>query len=112
MAPFAHPALLPGDDRNVWQLTNIQLDASLSFKLVEWASIDYQFKAIRQPQILDAFQIQNALLLTFGLAYGSKPSEPMPDAPPPLPPAPPAPATGTPAPAQQAAPPAPPPPAK
>jgi hypothetical protein len=86
MTPVAHPALLPGDDRNSLSLTNIQLDAALSFKLVEWASIDYQFKAIRQPQILDAFQIQNALLFTFGLSYGSKPAEPMPPAPPPPPP--------------------------
>jgi hypothetical protein len=89
MTPFAHTALIPGDDRNAFQLTNVQLDAALSFKLVEWASIDYQFKAIRQPQILDAFQIQNALLFTFGLGYSSKPVEVMPPAPPPPPPPPP-----------------------
>ncbi|APR83960.1 Hypothetical protein A7982_09309 [Minicystis rosea] len=110
LAPFAYPALPPGDNRKAFELTNIQLDATLSFKIVEWASIDYQFKAIRQPQVLDAFQIQNALLLTFGLSYGTKPPEPMPPAPPPPPPpAAPgaAPASGAPAPAAPATPAAP-----
>lgn len=104
MTPFAYPALPPGDDRKAFQLTNVQIDASLSFKLIEWASIDYQLRAIRQPQILDAFQVQNTLLLTFGLTYGSKP--PAAAAPPPPPPLPPA---APPPPAAPAAPAAPPP---
>jgi Protein of unknown function (DUF3078) len=112
MTPFAHPALPPGDTRSSVALTNIQLDASLSFKLVDWASIDYQFKLLRQPQVLDANQIQNTLLLTFGLSFGGKPAAPPPctpcaAAPPPPPepgspppsnsPPPPPPAPGAPA---------------
>lgn len=53
------------DNRNVGDLTNIELSLLLSFKLVEWASVDYEFKAIREPQVIRDFQIQNMLLLTF-----------------------------------------------
>jgi hypothetical protein len=88
MTPFARTALAAGDTRNNLELTNLQLDAMLSFRLVDWASLDYQFKALRQPAVLDAFQIQNTLLLTFGLTYASKPAAP--PAPAPAPPPPPA----------------------
>lgn len=91
MTPFAYPALAPGDDRNAFQLTNIQVEATLSFKLIEWASLDYQFKALRQPQVVDLFQVQNALLLTFGLSYGSSPAPAAPPPPAPAPPPPPPP---------------------
>ena len=52
-------------------LTNVEFRANLSVKLVEWASLDYQFKTLREPQLIDEFQIQNNLLFTFGLATGS-----------------------------------------
>jgi hypothetical protein len=52
---------------------NIDLGGQLSFKLVEWASLDYQIKAVREPQVLDGFQVRNSLLLTMGLGY--KPDE-------------------------------------
>lgn len=54
-----------GDDRNAGELTNLLIEAGLSFKLVSWASLDYQFKALREPQLLDKWQVQNNLLLTF-----------------------------------------------
>ena len=85
MTPALHSALpiqastsaTPGPDtRNAFSLTNILLDATVSFKLVDWASLDYQFRAIRQPQVVDVFQIQNSLLLTFGLNYPAKPPPP------------------------------------
>ncbi len=53
-------------DKSAVDLTNVTVYAQLSFKLVSWASLDYEFKAIRQPVLLDEFQIQNNLLLTFG----------------------------------------------
>jgi len=53
------------DERNAAELTNVLLEAGLTFKLVSWASLDYVFKAIREPQLLDRWQIQNNLLLTF-----------------------------------------------
>jgi hypothetical protein len=71
-----------GDNRSAISLTNVELGALLSFKLVSWASIDYTFKALRQPQLVDDWQIQNMLLLTFSYTYTKK------SAPPPAPPAP------------------------
>jgi hypothetical protein len=94
MTPFAHSALPMGDTRSAFALTNVQLDARVSFHIVDWASLEYQLKAIRQPQIIDAFQVQNTLLLTFGLSYGGKPPPPPPCTP--IPPPPSAPAQGAP----------------
>ncbi len=45
---------------------NAEIGAKISFKLVEWASVDYEFKALRQPQLVEEWQIQNNLLLTIG----------------------------------------------
>lgn len=61
------PFVRTGDsgNRSVVELTNIEIGAKLSVKIFSWASLDYEFKAVRQPQMLDAFQIQNNLLLTF-----------------------------------------------
>jgi hypothetical protein len=104
MTPLAHDPLAAGDKRNAFELTNIQVDGMLSFKLVSWASLDYQLRAIRQPQVVDNFQVQNLLLLTFGISYGGNPPPPppctpcAPAPPPPAPPeAPPPPATPAPA---------------
>ncbi len=69
MIPLAHSMLVAGDTRSSIDLMNVELGAQLSFKLVEWASIDYQIKAIREPQVLDAFQVRNSLLLSLGLSY-------------------------------------------
>ncbi len=69
MVPLSHTALAAGDNRSSVDLMNIELGGQLSFKLVEWASLDYQVKAIREPQVLDAFQVRNSLLLTMGLGY-------------------------------------------
>ena len=45
-------------------------------KLVEWASLDDELSAIREPQLIDAFQVRNNLLLTFGLSAGGPKVEP------------------------------------
>ena len=89
LTPFVHSALPAGDTRGAFALTNIQIDGALSFHLVDWASVDYNLKAIRQPQVIDNFQVQNTLLLTFGMTYTNKPP------PPPAPPPPPPPPAGT-----------------
>ena len=65
MTPFVHDELLAGDERSAIDLTNVELSMKLSFKLISWASLDYEFKAVREPQLLDEWQIQNNLLLTF-----------------------------------------------
>jgi Protein of unknown function (DUF3078) len=72
MVPLAHTALKAGDTRGAFALMNLEMGAQISFKLVEWASLDYQIKAIREPQVLDAFQVRNSLLLSFGLSYGGE----------------------------------------
>lgn len=55
-------------NRSVIDLTNFDLGAKISFKLFAWASLDYEVKAFRQPALVDAWQIQNNLLLTFSYA--------------------------------------------
>lgn len=53
-------------DKSAFELTNFESLTQISFKLVEWASLDYQIKVVRQPLIIDEVQVQNSLLLTFG----------------------------------------------
>lgn len=53
------------EDKSAAELTNVHLELNLSFKLVSWASLDYQFKALYEPQLIDEFQLQNNLLLSF-----------------------------------------------
>lgn len=59
------------DDRGLSFADSINYDfgAKLSFKLVEWASLDYEFSAIYQPQVVEEWQVTNTLLLTFGWGY-------------------------------------------
>ncbi|MCB9730180.1 MAG: hypothetical protein H6744_12805 [Deltaproteobacteria bacterium] len=59
-------------DRSVGDLTNISAHARLSFKLVEWASLDIEAKALRQPQISEDWQKSIAMLLTFGYTVFEK----------------------------------------
>jgi len=68
------------------ELTNIDIGAGLSVKLVEWATLDYELKVVRQPQLTEQWQIRNGMMLTLGLGYEKKPP------PPPEPPKPAAPA--------------------
>ena len=105
LVPLAYSELPPGDDRGALDLTNVELTAGLSVKLVEWASLDYKLAVLRQPQLVDATQVTNNLLLTIGVGLGSKAP-----APPPPPPACPEPAPAPPAPAATPVAPAPPPP--
>jgi hypothetical protein len=58
--------------RSLVELTNIDLNATLSFKLLSWLSLDYTFKALRRPQLVDAFQIQNNLLLTISYTLSNE----------------------------------------
>jgi hypothetical protein len=55
-------------DRSPVDLTNVDIGAKLGFKLFSWASLDYEMKLLRLPQLVDAWQIQNNLLLTFSYA--------------------------------------------
>jgi hypothetical protein len=57
------------DNRTVAQLTNVDFGVSLSFRLVSWASVDYLFKCVRQPQLAEGWQFQNMLMLSFAYNY-------------------------------------------
>ena len=59
------------------QLTNVDVGANVVFKLVEWATVTYEFKAVRVPQLLpDTFQVRNTLMLTMGYGVDNKPPAP------------------------------------
>ena len=42
-----------------------ELSLRISFKLFEWASLDYQFKIQKEPLLLDVTQLQSNVLVTF-----------------------------------------------
>ncbi|MBW2733684.1 MAG: hypothetical protein JRH20_14955 [Deltaproteobacteria bacterium] len=65
MIPVVKTDLPAGDDRSAIDLMNVLIEAGLSIKVFSWAAINYSFRALREPQLLDRFQLQNSLLLTF-----------------------------------------------
>lgn len=65
MVPFINDDPL---DRGAGELTNFDIGGKLGFKLFEWASLDYELKILRLPQLVDVWQIQNNLLLSFSYA--------------------------------------------
>lgn len=64
MTPFIRQKRT-GDNRGALRMTNVSIGLQISFGLTSWASLDYQFRAVRQPQLVEVFQVQNLLLLTF-----------------------------------------------
>ncbi len=67
MVPFLNSEDIAPKD--AWDLTNVELSASLSFKIFTWLSLDYVLRAVRQPQLIDEFQVQNNLLLTASYTF-------------------------------------------
>ena len=51
------------------KVVNVALGAKIGFRVVEWASIDYELKVLRQPQLVDDWQVAHTLLVTFGYAF-------------------------------------------
>lgn len=90
--------------KSALSLTNLDIGAAISFKVVEWATLDYELKLVRQPQLTEQWQIRNGMMLTLGLGYSRKPPAPPEPAKPAAPAS--APAAPTPAPAAPAAAPA------
>jgi len=60
------------DTRGALDLTNYDLGTKLDVSLASWASLTHEFKALKQPQLLDKFQISTALLLNVGFDVFSK----------------------------------------
>jgi len=55
------------DNRSNWNLTNYDFGTNLNVSLASWATLTHEFKALKQPQLLDKFQYSTALLLNIGL---------------------------------------------
>ena len=68
MVPFVDSSKA-ADTKGAFERTNIEFGARASFKLVEWASLDYELKALREPSVIDEWQVTNSLLLTFGAVF-------------------------------------------
>lgn len=45
--------------------TSLDIEAKLAIKLFSWMSLDYGLRVVREPLIIDEYQIQNNLLLNF-----------------------------------------------
>ncbi len=63
-------ALLPflnndPQDRTAIELLRWGLHAGLEMAVVEWLGVNYKLNVLKDPQLLDAAQVQNNLLLTF-----------------------------------------------
>ncbi|UQA62770.1 hypothetical protein [Polyangium aurulentum] len=76
LIPSARSAQEAGDTRSALELTNVEFGAALSFRLVEWATLDYELRVLRQPQLTEALQVRNGMMLTLGLGYTNKPPPP------------------------------------
>jgi hypothetical protein len=48
---------------------NVEIYSALSFKFYSWMALTWDLRAIRLPDILDDFQLQNNVLLTFSYKY-------------------------------------------
>jgi hypothetical protein len=76
LIPSARSSQERGDERSALELTNVDFGAALSFRMVEWATLDYEVRVMRQPQLTEALQVRNGLQLSFGLGYTNKPPPP------------------------------------
>jgi len=88
LLPFVTSDLQAGDDRSLPELTSLEALAGLNVKLADWASFNYRFTVVRQPLLVDEWQLNNTGLVTFAAAFGSKAPAPEPacDCPPVAPP--------------------------
>ncbi|RJO66813.1 MAG: hypothetical protein C4523_11265 [Myxococcales bacterium] len=69
-AEFMMPFVVIPDNPDVSGIDklNINLNGRIDFRFTAWASLTYELKAIKESQILNAWQVQNNLLLTFSYA--------------------------------------------
>ena len=59
----------PDTGKSGIDLTTLDVQVSLGIKLFSWMSLDYNLRVVREPVILDAFQVQNNLLLNFSYTF-------------------------------------------
>jgi hypothetical protein len=77
--PIAYEVVPRPGENGAFALTNIDINAIISFKLFEWLSLDYMLKAVREPRLLDEFQVLNVLLLTASYTFFKPPEPPKPE---------------------------------
>ncbi len=56
-------------DRTAMDLARYGVVAQVGTNIFDWMSLNYQFRALKDPQLLDEWQVQNALLLTFNYSF-------------------------------------------
>ncbi|MCK9461057.1 MAG: hypothetical protein M0R80_15595 [Proteobacteria bacterium] len=78
-AQFMQPVYHNADtDLEGIELLNMEFGALLGVKVAEWMSVDYSFSAVKQPLLVDQWQIVNGLMisLTFNVVGGEAPPPP------------------------------------
>lgn len=69
LATVYYPLLVSQEvDLDLVERTNLDVMASLSYRLTDWLSADYVMRVRRVPFVLNDWQIQNSLLLTVGVS--------------------------------------------
>ena len=63
MQPVYHNA---DTDLKGMELLNLEFEVRFGVQLAKWLSVDYSFKAIKQPLLVKDWQIQNNLLVSLG----------------------------------------------
>lgn len=56
-------------DRSAMELARYGLVGQAGTSVFDWMSLNYQFRALKDPQLLDEWQVQHALLLTFNYTF-------------------------------------------
>lgn len=69
LTPFISQ-LQEGDNRSSTELTNWELSIKLMTKIYSWASLNYEFRTLKQPQLLDRVQTQHMMVLNFTHSLG------------------------------------------
>lgn len=74
LVPFLHRDLPAEDVRGAADLTTVDMMTSLSLEIAPGVALGYQFDALREPLVLDAFQYRNAVFVSLGTsALGRRP---------------------------------------
>lgn len=66
-------------ERGIAELTKVALSGALGMNVLSWLSVNYQLKVVRDVQLVDAIQVQNALLLSLQYTHATPASAKAPD---------------------------------
>ena len=51
-------------DLSTGEKLNVKINGRIDFHLTDWFALSYELKAVREPQVLNDWQIQNNILMT------------------------------------------------